>query len=239
MTATPPHRRSVVVTGVAKSGQLGEAIALAFAKDGARVSIIARNPDESGARAAEMRATGFEVHPFACDLADPAATARVADEIAKSAGGVDLVIHAAGGFAVTGPIAESDPAAFQQQLTIGIGTAYATTRAFLPALRASRGSIIYLASASALPGARVKGIAAYAVAKTGVLTLMRAVAQDEHDNGVRANAVAPTSIRTRANLGAMPATARYVELESVIAAIRYLGSPEAAQVSGQVLELAP
>lgn len=239
MTATPPPRRSVVVTGVAKPGQLGEAIALAFARDGARVSVIARKLDEATARAEEMRAAGLDVHPFACDLADPTATGVVAGAIAASAGSVDLVVHAAGGFALTGPVADSDPAAFQQQLTIGLGTAYATARAFIPVLRASRGSLVFLASASALPGARVKGVAGYAVAKSGVLTLMRAIAQEEHEHGVRANAIAPAAIRTRANLGAMPATARFVEPESVVAAIRYLASSEAAQVTGQVIELAP
>lgn len=239
MTATPPLRRSVVVTGVAKSGQLGEAIALAFAREGARVSVVARNLEEATARADEMRGAGFDVHPFACDLADPAITAAVARTIATAAGGVDLVVHAAGGFGLTGPVADSDPAAFQQQLTIGLGTAYATARAFIPLLRATRGSLVFLASASALPGARVKGVAGYAVAKGGVLTLMRAIAQEEHEHGVRANAIAPAAIRTHANAAAMPANARFVEPSSVVAAIRYLASPEAAQVTGQVIELAP
>lgn len=238
MTATPPPR-SVVVTGVAKPGQLGEAIAQAFARDGARVSVIARQLADAQARAAEMRAAGLDVQAYAANLADADDAARVASEVVGAAGRVDVLVHAAGGFALTGPVAESDPAAFQQQLSIGIGTAYATTRAFLPALRATRGSIVYLASASALPGARVKGIAAYAAAKSGVLALMRAVAQDEHDTGVRANAVAPGPIRTRANLASMPAGARYVEVESVIGAIRYLVSSAAAQVSGQAIELVP
>ncbi len=239
MTATPPPRRSVVVTGVAKSGQLGEAIALAFAREGARVSVVARNLEEATARANEMRSLGFDVHPFACDLADATVTAGVARAIAAAAGRVDLVVHAAGGFALTGPVADSDPAAFQLQLSIGLGTAYATARAFIPLLRATRGSLVFLASASALPGARVKGVAGYAVAKGGVLTLMRAIAQEEHEHGVRANAIAPTAIRTQANAAAMPANARFVEPSSVVAAIRYLASPEAAQVTGQVIELAP
>jgi NAD(P)-dependent dehydrogenase (short-subunit alcohol dehydrogenase family) len=239
VTATPPPRRSVVVTGVAKSGQLGEGLALAFAREGARVSVVARKIEEATARALEMRTAGLDVHPFACDLADPVATARLADDIGAAAGSVDLVVHAAGGFAITGPVADSDPAAFQQQLTIGLATAYATARAFIPLLRASHGSLVFLASASALPGARVKGVAGYAIAKSGVLTLMRAIAQEEHEHGVRANAIAPAAIRTRANVGAMPANARFVEPASVVAAIRYLASPEASQVTGQVIELAP
>lgn len=215
------------------------AIARAFALDGARVAVIARAPADASARASEMRTEGLDVHPYACDLADAAAVAAVAARISGDAGRVDVLVNAAGGFALTGPVAESDPAAFQGQLTIGLLTAYAATRAFLPALRQSRGCVLFVASASALPGARVRGVSGYAAAKAGVIALMRAVAQEEHAAGVRSNAVAPGTVRTAANLATMPADARYVEPESVVAAIRYLCSGAAAQVTGQVVELAP
>ena len=239
MIATPAQPRSVVVTGVGRSGQLGEAIARGFAQSGARVAIIARSAVHAAARATEMRADGLDVYPFACDLADAAAVAVLAAQIAAEAGRVDVLVNAAGGFGLTGPVAESDPGAFQDQLTIGLVTAYAATRGFLPALRQSRGCVLFIASASALPGARVKGVSGYAAAKAGVITLMRAVAQEEHAAGVRANAVAPAAVRTAANLTAMPADSRYVEPESVVAALRYLCSDSAAQVTGQVSELAP
>jgi 3-oxoacyl-[acyl-carrier protein] reductase len=226
-----------VVTGVAKPGQLGDFVARAFAANGDRVSIVARSPEAAEERAAQMRTDGLDVHPFACDLADPASTLQLAAHIHASAGRVDVLINLAGGFAMSGPVAESDPVVWAQQISINLGTAYATTRAFLPALRESRGSIVFVASAAALPGARVKNTAAYAVAKTGVLTLMRAVAQEEQARGVRANAIAPGSIRTHDNVAAMPDGTKFVEPEAVANAIRFLCSPEAAQVTGQVIEL--
>jgi NAD(P)-dependent dehydrogenase (short-subunit alcohol dehydrogenase family) len=231
--------RSVVVTGVAHPGQLGDTVARAFAIAGDRVSIVARSIDDASARAGEMRADGLDAHPFACDLADPAATLQLAGEIRASAGHVHVLVNVAGGFAMSGPVAESDPAVWTRQLAINLGTAYATTRAFLPSLRETRGSVVFVASATALPGARLRNTSAYAVAKGGVVTLMRAVAQEELGNGVRANAVAPGTVRTRENAAALPGDTRYVEPASVASAILFLCSDRAAQVTGQVIELTP
>jgi 3-oxoacyl-[acyl-carrier protein] reductase len=91
-------------------------------------------------------------------------------------------------------------------MSINLTTAYLVTHAFLPFVRAARGAIVYFASEAVLPGAKVANIAAYAAAKSGVVMLMRAVAQEERDNGVRANALAPTSIRTATNVKTMFAT---------------------------------
>ena len=237
--APSPARRSVVVTGVGRAGQLGEAIARAFGKEGARVSIVARTAAAAAARVDALRAEGLDVHPFVADLGEAAATVALARDVVSAAGRVDALVNAAGGFAMSGPVGESDPALLAQQLAINLSTAYATTRAFLPALRASSGAVVFIASSSALPGARVKNASAYAIAKTGVLTLMRAVAQEERANGVRSNAVAPGAIRTRDNVAAMPPNSRFVELAAVVDAILLLCSPAAASVNGEVIELTP
>ena len=80
-------------------------------------------------------------------------------------------------------------------------------------------------------------MAAYAAAKSGVLALMRAVAQEEAKAGVRANAVAPTAIRTAANERSMGADASYVEREEVAATVGWLCSASASAVTGQALRL--
>jgi NAD(P)-dependent dehydrogenase (short-subunit alcohol dehydrogenase family) len=228
-----------VVTGVARDGQLGDVIARRFAADGARVSIVARSLADASARANQMRAGGLDVHPYACDLADPEATVALAARVLADAGRVDALVNAAGGFAMSGPVGDSDPAMLSRQIAINLSTAYSATRAFLPALRVSRGAVVFVASASALPAARVKNASAYAIAKGGVVTLMRAVAQEELANGVRANAVAPGTIRTKDNTAALPPDTRFVEPGSVAATIAYLCSPDANQVTGQVIELSP
>jgi 3-oxoacyl-[acyl-carrier protein] reductase len=105
-------------------------------------------------------------------------------------------------------------------------------------LRAARGAIVYFAAAAALPGEKVAGMSAYIAAKSGVIVLTRAVAHEERDNGVRANAIAPTAVRTAANLDSMSATIRYVEREEVARTALFLCSADASAVTGQILRLA-
>jgi 3-oxoacyl-[acyl-carrier protein] reductase len=104
-------------------------------------------------------------------------------------------------------------------------------------VRAARGSFVYFGSVAATPGGSPGGMAAYAAAKSGVLSLMRTVALDEKAHGVRANAVAPTAIRTASNVADMGDSASYVERESVADVVAFLASPLARNVTGQVLVL--
>ena len=80
-------------------------------------------------------------------------------------------------------------------------------------------------------------MSAYAIAKTGIATLMRSIAEEERRNGVRANAIAPTAIRTGANVRDMGNNVRYVEREQVAAAVTFLCSDAASAISGELLAL--
>lgn len=228
--------RLVVITGIGRAGQVGEALALAFARDGATVAAIDREAPMVEERVRDLERAGHRARGTVSDLTSPDDTARAARELVGD-GPLDALVNAAGGFAMSGPVAESDPDVWHRQIAISLTTAYVATRAFLPALRRGRGSVVFFASAAALPGARVAEMSAYAVAKTGVLTLMRAVSAEEWKNGVRANAVAPTSIRTAANVASMGAGQSYVERESVADAVRWLCSEAARDVTGQTIRL--
>lgn len=227
-----------VVTGVGRAGQVGEIVAREFARRGATVAVIDVNGAQAEERASALRDAGFSVDAYGCDLTDASATVDVARRIAERGGGrIHALANVAGGFALSGPLADSDPAVFQRQLAINLGSAYGATRACLPYLRAARGSVVFVAAAAVLPGGQVANMSAYAAAKAGVVALMRAVAQEERQNGVRANAIAPTAIRTRANLDTMGDKFPYVEREAIASMIAFLSSGAAANVSGQVIEL--
>lgn len=139
---------------------------------------------------------------------------------------------------MSGPVAESSVEDWNRQLNVHLGSAFLTTRAFLPLLRADHGSIVLFSSQAALPAASIGQMSAYAVAKTGIATLMRAIAAEEAKNGVRANALAPGAIRTAANLATMGDKVRYVDREEVAAAVTFLCSEQASAISGVLLPLA-
>lgn len=230
--------RVIVLTGVGREGQVGETVARTFAQRGAMVVLVDRQAEEVGARAAALRGLGLRAWGYACDLTDPAQVEQVARRTAATHGGrIDALVNLAGGFAISGPIAASDPAVWHRQIAINLTTAYLATRAFLPLLRPAAGAVIYFASAAALPGGETAGMSAYVVAKSGLLALARAVADEEGDSGVRPNVVAPTAIRTRDNLASMGAGSAYVEREAVAEIVAFLCSDEARAVRGQVVRL--
>ncbi|WP_284352744.1 SDR family NAD(P)-dependent oxidoreductase [Roseisolibacter agri] len=227
----------VLITGVGREGQVGESVARAFAAHGARLALVDRTAAQAERQAAALRAEGHEAHGFGCDLADVEQVDAMIAQVHAIVGDVDALVCAAGGFAPTGPLDETAVEDIERQLGINLKTAVLATRAALPMLRRTRGSIVYFGSAAVLPGATGGGMLAYAMAKSGVLALMRAVAEDERAHGVRANAVAPTSIRTAANVAAMGDRADYVSREEVAASVLWLCSDAARAVTGQVLRL--
>lgn len=227
-----------ILTGVARPGQVGEVVARHLAALGHWVVLLDRDGDAAEARAAELRAGGLLATGMGVDLTDPDALARAAGMVAAlGEGGVGALVNLAGGFGATGALDESEPAELQRLLAINLTTAFLTTRAFLPALRRTGGAVVYFASVAALAEGSAAGMAAYAAAKAGVVALMRAVAADEAPHGVRANALAPSAIRTAANVASMGDHGPYVERESVAAVVGWLCSEQARDVTGQVLRL--
>jgi NAD(P)-dependent dehydrogenase (short-subunit alcohol dehydrogenase family) len=228
--------QTVVLTGVGRVGQVGEFVARRFAEQDITLAIIDRSVDDAQARVTSLREAGFRATAYPCDLTDATQVQEAAARVADS-GSVGALVNMAGGFAMSGDIADSDPVQWKKQFEINHTTAYLATRAFLPALRRTRGSVVYFASAAGLPGGVTKGMAAYAAAKGAVITLMRAVAEQEATNGVRSNALAPSAIRTADNEKSMGTDAPYVERADVAEAVLFLCSDAARAVSGQVIEL--
>jgi len=237
-TDRPLDGKVAVLTGVSRPGQVGEVVARSLAEHGASVVLIDRTGVEAEARAAELREQGLQASAARADLTDRAQLDAVATTVERDFGAIDALVNIAGGFSLSGKVGDSDPDAWSRQLGIGLTTAYLTTRAFLPLLRKRHGAIVFFASAAALPGSRVAEMSAYAVSKAGVIVLMRSVAQEERDTGVRSNALAPTAIRTAANLETMGSTQRYVEREEVADAVYFLCFSDAARsITGQVIQL--
>jgi NAD(P)-dependent dehydrogenase (short-subunit alcohol dehydrogenase family) len=228
--------RNVVLTGVGRPGQVGEAVALAFAQRGARLLLVARTMDESRARADALVALGAPATALAADLTDVDAVASLADAVREVTNGqVHALVHVAGGFSMSGPIAGSDPDEWTRLFAINGTTAYLVARAFIPLLRATRGSFTGFATEAVLPGAQAKNLAAYVAAKSAVVALVHAVAEEERANGIRANAVAPATIRTAANVAAVGETVEMVSREAVADVVCWLASDAARAVTGQLI----
>jgi NAD(P)-dependent dehydrogenase (short-subunit alcohol dehydrogenase family) len=228
--------RSVVLTGVGREGQVGEAVATAFAEHGARVFLVDRQESEARARAETLVKAGKRAAGLGADLTDEAAVAALAERVRDATGGrVFGLVHLAGGFTKSGPVAESDAALWAHLFALNATTAFLVARAFMPMLRTAKGAVVFFASEAILPGGRTAGVSAYAASKSALVALMQSISQEEAARGVRANALAPTSIRTAANVAAMGADANYVSREDVAKVVLWLCSEDARAVTGQVV----
>jgi NAD(P)-dependent dehydrogenase (short-subunit alcohol dehydrogenase family) len=229
--------QTVLLTGVGAPGQVGEAVAAAFGTLGASLVLVDRTLDHVQARARDLEARGYRASPYACDLSDASAVGTLAEQVRADHGGrLRALVHLAGGFAMSGPVADSAVDVWTRQLTINLTTAYLTARAFIPLLRGG-GAMVFFASEAVLPGGSSANRTAYTVAKQGVVTLMRGIAAEERDNGLRANAVAPISIRTAANVAAMGEGVRYVERERVADVETVLCSEQASAINGALVPI--
>lgn len=227
-----------LITGVGARGQVGEAVAVALARRGDTVLLVSRAADQVRARTAELVEAGYSAMGYACDLSNPDSVAELARRVQGEHGDrLDALVNLAGGFGSSGPLSRSDPGAFLTQFQINFTTAYLATRAFFDAIATARGSIVFFASEAVLEGAKTREIAAYVAAKSAVVALMRSVADEGRQHNVRANALAPGSIRTATNESAMGSDARYVEREDVASTVTFLSSDAARAVTGQVIRL--
>ncbi|MEX2154277.1 MAG: SDR family oxidoreductase [Gemmatimonadaceae bacterium] len=227
-----------LITGVGSKGQVGEAVAAALARRGDTVLLVSRSEHEVRDRADELVSAGLAARGYGCDLSKAAEVDRLAERVRGDHGDrLDALVNLAGGFALSGPMAQSDPATFDRLFAINASTAYLTTRAFFPLLRSASGSIVFFASEAVLDGARTSGISAYVAAKSAIVALMRSAADEGREAGIRANALAPASIRTTTNEASMGPNTRYVEREDVASAVAFLCSPAARAITGQIIRL--
>jgi NAD(P)-dependent dehydrogenase (short-subunit alcohol dehydrogenase family) len=228
--ATGP--RGVIVTG--GTGALGRAVVLRLLARGARVVVPYR--EERDWRALEDKAeAGPALLGVAADLADQRAAKAFVDEAASALGVLDGVALLAGGWAGGKRFDEAPEDEWARMLATNLGTAAHACRAALPHLRKQGGSVVAVGARAAEAGGA--GMAAYAVAKVAVHALVRVLALENRDLGVRVNAVLPGTIDTAANRESMPGAdpTKWTSPAAIAGVVAFLLSPESAPVTGALV----
>ena len=154
---------------------------------------------------------------------------------AVSAGSLAGLVNLAGGFASGGRLHEGPPEEFERQLELNLMTAMRLTRAALPKLIEGAGSVVCVGTKAAL--APFPGASGYIVSKAALLALVRNLAIEYRDDGVRVNAILPSVIDTPANRTAMPDAdhSSWVPPSEIATVIRFLLSPDSAPISGALM----
>ncbi len=238
--------RHALVTGSSRG--IGAAIARALAADGARVTLLGR--DEAALRAEVEAGTGEGF--VTADVTDAAALLSALSEAVTARGPIEILVNNAGS-ASTAPFLKTDASVFQRMFDVHVLAAVHTSKFVLPGmLAAGFGRIVNVGSTASLKGARY--IAAYAVAKHGLLGLTRTLALETAKTGVTVNAVCPGYTETDMVRGSLEKTrtrtgrpydellgeiladnplGRLVKPEEVAAAVAWLCGEAAASVTGQ------
>jgi len=185
--------KRALITGASRN--IGRAVALAFAAEGADLVLNTRiNADELDAVAADCRKAGVRVVSALADIADAAAVETMVARALTELGAIDILVCNAAIRPHT-PITETSLDDWHRVMAVDLHSAFYLARAVVPGMKArGRGSIIALGGQSAITGR--PNTAAVTAAKSGLLGLIRALAAELGPFGIRANMVVPGFIDT-------------------------------------------
>jgi NAD(P)-dependent dehydrogenase (short-subunit alcohol dehydrogenase family) len=241
--------KTVFITGGSRG--IGKAVALAFARAGAHLALVARSTADLERVAGAGRELGVRVLAVSADVSRRADVERATALALEAFEGIDVVVNAAGIYGPIGPLAECGmdgwAAAIETNL---LGTAF-TLRAVLPGMIARRkGCVINFSGGGAVnPFPR---FSAYSASKAAVVRLTETVAEEVQEYGVRVNAIAPGAVNTRMLDEALAAGEQRVGKEFYAKARKqkslggtppehaaelalFLASPEAAGITGRLI----
>lgn len=235
--------RRALVTGASRG--IGREIALAYARAGADVAVLARNAELLEGVAGEVRALGRRAVIATADVLDADATRAATAEAIEALGGLDILVNNAGGNSFSTPVASMRMSGWEKTMRLNLDSIVHITQVSLPSLGEGGGSIINVSSVAGLRGAPT--MAHYGAAKAALISLTQSLAVETAWMGVRVNALVPGWIETdltdflrasddaeRAALSRVPMQ-RWGRVEEIAEPAVFLASDAASFMTGQVL----
>ncbi len=184
--------KSAVVTG-AGSG-IGQAIALALAKQGASVNVLEINDEAAGETVEQIRSTGGQAEAMACDVADHGQVQDIFNKLGSDRGGLDCLVNNAG-IAHVGNITDTSEEDFDRVMNVNLKGVFNCLKGGVKLmLESGGGSIVNIASTVATMA--INNRLAYSTSKGGVLAMTYSVAKDHLHDNIRCNAILPGRIHT-------------------------------------------
>ncbi|PWV75595.1 gluconate 5-dehydrogenase/3-oxoacyl-[acyl-carrier protein] reductase [Prauserella marina] len=233
-----------LVTGA--SGGIGREIALAVARAGADVALLARRPEALAETAALIEPTGRRTVVVPADVTDEERVTEAVAKVAAELGDPTVVVNNAGGARFLVPLAEMRLSGWQKTVALNLEAPLICARAALPGMiRAGGGSIVHIGSI--VGEAAQHGMAHYGTAKAGLVMLNRTMAREWGGHGVRSNVVLPGLVdsgahehyEADASMGRLYAAeiplGRWARPEEIAAPVVFLASDAASFVTGSTL----
>ena len=184
--------KNALVTGAGKG--IGRAIALALAKEGANVALLARTTMQLENVAAEVRSHGVKAAVLSADVANIDSVSAAVAQAKQELGPIDILINNAG-TAKFGKFLELEPAEWENIIRVNLLGVYYITRAVLPEMiERQTGDIINISSTAGQRGAAVTS--AYSASKFGLIGLSESLMQEVRKHNIRVSTLTPSTVAT-------------------------------------------
>ncbi len=220
------ENKVALVTGGGRG--IGKAVALAYAREGARVAICARTVQEVEQTAKEIRDQGGECVALECDVSAEESVDKLLTNIEKEFDHIDILVNNAGVMTRPVPLVKVEVRKWDYTLAVNLRGTFLMTRRVLPLMvRHKAGSIINVSST--IGRGAYANFSAYAVSKWGIEGLTQTLAVEVKSQGIRVNTVDPGYVATKLTgfSGSSP--------DSVTGVFVYLASDKSRGISGRML----
>lgn len=235
-----------IVTGGGRD--IGKAVSIKLAAEGARVVVNFKNGEEEAARTVEaIKANGGEAIMVKADVTNAADVTKLVQETTKAFGEeIHILVNVAGGLVARKTLQEMDEAFFDGVMNLNLKSVFLASKAVMPYMK-SGASIVNFSSLAGRDGGG-PGASAYATSKGAVMTFTRSLAKELGPKGIRVNAVAPGMIATtfhdtftkpevRANVANATSLKREGSADEVADLVVYLASDAAAFINGANIDI--
>jgi NAD(P)-dependent dehydrogenase (short-subunit alcohol dehydrogenase family) len=237
--------KTAIVTGASRG--IGEAIALGFARAGARVVLAARKLESLKAVEDRILSEGGEALAVACHTGQEAQVEALVQAAIERFGAIDVLINNAATNPYFGPLIDIGVPALDKTFEVNIKGYFFAARAVIRHLQSRRapGSVVNMASVAGLRAAPFQGI--YGMTKAAVISMTQTLAYEVGGQGIRVNAIAPGLIETkfaaaivqndalRSQVVARTPLARHGQPDEIVGAALYLASDAASFCNGHTL----
>ena len=239
--------RVAIVTGSTADPSIGRSCAFRLAREGASVVVNGRDEDRVASTEAALRSEGLAAVGVAGSMDTEAAVAVLADRAIEAFGRIDLLVSTLGGAPYPRPFDAISEEQLLATFRLNTWPGLALIRAALArGLGDNAGSVVTISSGS--PRKTTSAMVSYASAKAALNAMTRTIAADLAEKGVRVNAVSPGLVRTTATrpiwkddggagAGAALPLGRLTEAEDIAAAVCFLLSDDARQITGVTLDV--
>lgn len=226
--------KTVLVTG--GTGALGSQVVRALLAAANRVAVVYVVPTEWERLLNDVGEDRQSLIGLQGDVLSPGFMESAVTGALERFGRLDGLLHLMGGYAYA-PLMDTTPDVFRRMIGLNLESAVVAARAAAPALRESRGVIVFTGAQGAIDA--TPNQAAYNVSKAGVIALARTLARELKSDGIRVNAIAPDIIDTPANRRSMPRSdfSRWLTPQQVADVLVNLISDASSAVDGAVLNL--